>query len=68
MIDVDNADSELFRMRCEYGKTQGETADGSGISRTTINRIETGKLVPENLRAVTFFKLNEFFKSLGENS
>ena len=66
MIDNSNIKEELFRLRCKYGKTQKQTAEGSGVSRVTINRIETGKLAPETLRAFTFFKFNEYFKKLGE--
>ena len=66
MIDNINVREELFRLRCKYGKTQEQVSEGSGVSRVTINRIETGKLTPETLRAVTFFKFNEYFKKLGE--
>ena len=66
MINRSNASSELFKLRCKYGKTQQEVADGSSISKVTINRIETGKVISETLRAMTFFKLNEYFEKLGE--
>ena len=66
MITKNNASGRLFELRCKYGKTQEQTAIGSNVSRITINRIETGKIDSDDLRANTFFKLNEFFKKLGE--
>lgn len=66
MIAKENAAEQLFDLRCKYGKTQEQTAIGSKVSRITINRIETGKIDADDLRANTFFKLNEFFKKLGE--
>jgi len=65
MITRENAQKELFDLRCEYGKTQEQVSDGSGVSRITINRIENGKIDIDNLRAETIFKLNEFFSKLG---
>lgn len=66
MLNKNNAKERLFDMRCKYGKTQEEISKGSGVSRITINRIETGRGDSETLRADTFFKLNEYFKTLGE--
>lgn len=66
MLDTTNANDELFRLRCKYGKTQKEVADGSKVSEVTINRIEKRKLKSEKLRAKTFNKLNKYFEGLGE--
>ena len=64
MIKQENAKHELFRLRCKYGKTQEEVATWSKVARATVNRIEKGQT--EILQAGTFFKLNTYFKSLGE--
>lgn len=66
MITSENAPKKLFDLRCKYGKTQEQTAEGSKVSRITINRIENGKLDLDSLRAGTFFKLNDYFRKLGE--
>ena len=66
MLTKENISKELFNFRCKYGKTQEQTSIGSGVSRITVNKIETGKIKQENIRADTFFKLNEYFKKLGE--
>ncbi len=66
MINKKNIKEKLFNLRCKYGKTQEQVADGSKVSRVTIYKVESGKKDPEFMRADTFFKLNEYFKKLGE--
>ena len=66
MINKENAKNNLFDLRCKYGKTQEQVADGSGVSRVTVNGIESGNTDQGTLRAGTLFKLNEYFKKLGE--
>ena len=66
MINKENAKETLFNLRCKYGKTQEQVADGSLVSRITVNGIESGNVNQKNLRAGTLFKLNAYFKTLGE--
>ncbi len=65
MLNKENITKELFNLRCKYGKTQEQVADGSKVSRVTIYKIESGNKDPELMRADTFFKLNEYFRKLG---
>lgn len=66
MINKENAKDKLFELRCKHGKTQEQVAEGSGVARATINRIEKGVTLQDSLRAVTFYKLNQYFKKLGQ--
>ena len=66
MLSKNNINEHLFYLRGKYRKTQQEVADGSGVSRMSISNIEKQRTQAENLRADTFSKLNDYFKSLGE--
>jgi len=45
--------------RAKKNITQGELAEHIGVSRQTINAIETGKFVPSTILAI---KLSKYFK------
>lgn len=59
LIKRETAAQDLMRFRTEYGITQEKLAEATGLSKTTIVNIETGKLIPQ---AVTVFKLNKYIR------
>jgi putative transcriptional regulator len=50
--------------RAEKGMTQQQLADAAGVSRQTINAIESGKFVPSTVLAIKMAQL--FDKSVEE--
>ena len=50
--------------RAEQGMTQQQLADAAGVSRQTINAIESGKFVPSTVLAIKMAQI--FDKSVEE--
>lgn len=57
-----NAGDLLISLREKHGKTLDQVREKTGISNSTLISIEKGN-TPQ---AKTIYKLNEYFKSIGE--
>jgi len=55
----DNLKNNIKVFRAIHNITQGELADKIGVTRKTINTVETGKFVPSTILAL---KLAKFFE------
>lgn len=63
MVTKDNAGEKLLAYRNDKNLTQVEVSKKSGVSVQTLCLIESGDVKPQ---AMTIFKLNKYFKSVGE--
>jgi DNA-binding XRE family transcriptional regulator len=63
IIKQETAKEDLLKFRETYGITQEKLSEETGISKTTIVNIETGKIKPQ---AVTIFKLNKWIRPFPE--
>lgn len=60
MLTKSNVSTKLFELRTEYGVTQEDICNSTGISRVTITSLEKGRSTPH---AKTLFKLIKYFQN-----
>ena len=60
-INRKTASDGLLKFRESHGITQDRLSEKTGISKTTIVNIETGKIKPQ---ATTVYKINEYIKTV----
>jgi len=63
MMDNTKLKNEIRVFRAKFNISQRELAEGIGVTRKTINTIETGRFVPSTILSM---KIAKFFKTTVE--